>query len=369
MARRLHCISRVFISVSIGIFLWILDTSWAGADSFKVGVIVPLTGPVAEYGVAISNGITLAKETKPHIFSRCEFQIDDSAYKTTQALSVFHKFRTLDKVNLVYVFGGPMGEALAPVAESNKLPLIIDHIDGNSVIGKKFSVRYANSKRELGGVLVASLIRRHVTKVGIVVVDNQYIDALVDGFTTEAQGQIAIEVIARVSPDDSDLRYVAPKIRAAKVDAIGLFLFPAQASSVAKNIHLPKALLFGSDFLESPKAIADSNGALEGVLYPNNVVAEDFQRRYVARFGNEAHIKFAAEGYDVATLIAESLCSQRQSEWQTPENIMNLLERVPKRLGAQGETEFKLGADGDRYFSAPVVTKVASRSGFRPEPR
>jgi ABC-type branched-subunit amino acid transport system substrate-binding protein len=339
----------------------------ASAEPFRAGVIVPLSGPLAEYGTAISNGITLATETRPELFSKCEFTLEDSAYKTTQALSAMQKLQTVNKVDLVYVFGGPMGEALAPVAESKRMPLIIDHIDGNAVAGKKFSVRYANSKRELGRTLVASLDKRQIRKVAIVAVDNQYVNSLVEGFSEEAAGKISVEVVARVTPDDGDLRYLAPKVRAAKVDAIGLFLFPAQASSLARNLHLPNAKLFGSDFLESPTALVDANGALEGALYPNNIIDEEFQRRYQERFKSEAQIKFGAEGYDVAMMLGEQLCSRPRQEWQTPEGVMNLLTAVPKRRGAQGETEFKVSADGDRYFSAPVVTKVASKTGFRPE--
>lgn len=339
----------------------------ASGETFRTGVVIPLTGPVAEYGAAIANGITLAKEIRPESFSSCDFAIEDSAYKTTQALGALQKFQTLDKVNLVYVFGGPMGEALAPVAESKRLPLIIDHIDGSAVAGKKFSVRYANSKHELGRTLVTSLAKRDVKTVALVVVDNQYVDALVQGFTEEASGKIAVKTIARVTPDDGDLRYLAPKVRVANVDAIGLFLFPAQASSLAKNLHQQKALLFGSDFLESPTTLADSNGVLEGALYPNNVIDEEFRQRYLTRFGNEAQIKFGAEGYDVAMLIADTLCTRPKTEWQTPEAVMNLLTAAPKRHGAQGETEFKTTADGDRYFSAPVVTKVVSRTGFKAE--
>lgn len=363
---------RLLLS-GIRVVLWVFATlaafggSSVHGEPFRTGVIIPLTGPIAEYGGAISNGITLARETRPELFSSCEFTIEDSAYKTTQALSAFHKLQTIGKVNLVYAFGGPMGEALAPVAETRKAPIIIDHIDGNAVIGKKYSVRYANSKRELGRTLVASLEKRKVKKVGIVAVDNQYIDALIDGFRVEADGKFQVEMLARVTPDDADLRHLAPKVRAAEVDAIGLFLFPAQAAALARNLHLPKAILFGSDFLESPTAIADANGALEGAFYPNNIIDADFQSRYLARFKTEAQIKFAAEGYDVAMLIAESLCRKPQSERGSADAVMHLLTSVQKRVGAQGETEFKVAADGDRYFSAPVVTKVASREGFRAE--
>jgi ABC-type branched-subunit amino acid transport system substrate-binding protein len=322
---------------------------------------------VAEYGVAISNGITLARETRPELFAACEFTIEDSAYKTTQALSAFQKLQTIGKVNLVYAFGGPMGEALAPVAESRRAPFITDHIDGNAVIGKKYSVRYANSNRELGRTLVASLQKRNVKKVGIVATDNQYIDSLLRGFEVEAQGKLEIVQVARVTPDDADLRRLAPRVRAANVDAMGLFVFSAQAASLAKNLHLPGMLLFGSDFLDSPAAMIDAGGALDGALYPNNTIDIEFQSRYLARFKNEAQMKFGASGYDIAMLIAESLCNKPPSDRSTPDAVMQLLTAASKRRGAQGETEFKMAADGDRYFSAPVNTMIASRKGFRPE--
>jgi ABC-type branched-subunit amino acid transport system substrate-binding protein len=365
MACRLLCVVSNVAWVLIAFV--VVQAPAALAEPFRAGVIVPLSGPVAEYGTAISNGIALAQETRPEVFSKCEFTVEDSAYKTTQALSALQKLQTTNKVNLVYVFGGPMGEALTPLAESKRMPLIIDHIDGNVVAGKRFSVRYANSKRELGRTLVASLDKRQIRKVAIVAVDNQYINSLVEGFTEEAAGKIAVEIVARVTPDDGDLRYLAPKVRAAKADSIGLFLFPSQASSLAKNLHLQNANLFGADFLESPTALVDANGALEGALYPNNIIDEEFRGRYLERFRNEAQIKFGAEGYDVAMMIGEHLCSRQPQEWQTPEGVMNLLIAVPKRRGAQGETEFKVSADGDRYFSAPVVTKVASKTGFLPE--
>jgi len=334
------------------------------AEPFKVGVIVPLSGPLAEYGTAIVNGITLAKEQYPEKLKSCDFSIEDSAYKTTQALAAFNKFHVSGGVGLVYTFGGPMGEALAPVAESRRVPLIIDHIDGKAVAGKSFVVRYANSKYEFGEVLTRSLTKRGIKRVGLMVVENQYIDALVSGFIAESKGQIEVETIARVTPDETDLRHLAPKVRAAKFDALGLFLLPAQASTLAKNTHLPRVTLFGGDFMASPVPLHDANGALDGILFPNNVVNEEFTETYAKRFGNEAHIKFAAEGYDVSMLLAELVCSKAMQTSLKPTDVMELMAAAPLRRGAQGDTTFKVTPDGDRYFSAPVFTIIGRRSGF-----
>jgi len=343
-------------------------THEASADPFKVGVIVPLTGPVAEYGTAIVNGITLAQEQHKEKLSACQFAIEDSAYKTTQALTAFNKFQIGGGAGLVYVFGGPMGEALAPVAESKKAPLIIDHIDGKSVAGKEFVVRYANSKSELGASLTRSLQKRGVKRVALVVVDNQYLNALVEGFIADSKGSIEVETIARITPDEIDLRHLAPKIRAAKFDALGLFLFPAQASSLAKNLHMPGKILMSGDFMASPVPLEDARGALDGIIFPNNLVDETFTSAYKKRFGNNAHIKFAAEGYDVAMMLAENVCSHAGTSPVSGEQVMKFLTSVPPRKGAQGETVFKVSPDGDRYFAAPVVSMIGKRSGFSVDP-
>jgi hypothetical protein len=257
-----------------------------------------------------------------------------------------------------------MGEALSPIAESRKTPLIIDHIDSKAAAGKKFVVRYANSERELGASLARSLTKRAVKRVGLVVVDNQYIEALVAGFIEESKGRIEVETIARVTPDEGDLRHLAPKVRATTFDALGLFLLPSQASSLAKNLRLQGAILFGGDFMASPVPLQDANGALDGILFPNNLVEEKFTKAYAKRFGNEAHIKFAAEGFDVAMMLADLVCSKATHNSSKPEEIMQQIASAPVRQATQGETVFKVAPNGDRYFSAPVVTMIGRRSGF-----
>jgi hypothetical protein len=37
-------------------------------EKFKVGAVLPLTGALAEYGVAARNGIDLAKQQHPELF-------------------------------------------------------------------------------------------------------------------------------------------------------------------------------------------------------------------------------------------------------------------------------------------------------------
>ena len=56
-------------------FLILIFSSFQGAfaEPVKVGAILPLTGPVAEYGQAIVNSINFAREDHPELFENLTF--------------------------------------------------------------------------------------------------------------------------------------------------------------------------------------------------------------------------------------------------------------------------------------------------------
>ncbi len=43
-------------------------------EHFRVGVIAPLSGALAEYGLAAKNGIELARSQHPELFDKLEFR-------------------------------------------------------------------------------------------------------------------------------------------------------------------------------------------------------------------------------------------------------------------------------------------------------
>jgi len=59
------------------LFIFLPELCFA-APKVKVGFILPLSGPVSEYGVAAQNGVALAKEEHPDLFENVELVFDDS---------------------------------------------------------------------------------------------------------------------------------------------------------------------------------------------------------------------------------------------------------------------------------------------------
>ena len=70
-------------------------------NAFKVGVILPLSGPLAEYGVAASNGFKLAQAERPELFKNIQFLMDDSQYDNKKAISSYQAFRMAGDKSLV----------------------------------------------------------------------------------------------------------------------------------------------------------------------------------------------------------------------------------------------------------------------------
>lgn len=92
----------------------------ANEKPFTIGIIAPLSGPIAAIGQSIVQGSTLAAE---HIGDgRVKLILEDSAGDTKTAVSAFNKLATQDKPDAVIVATG--AEAIIPIANDLGMPVI-----------------------------------------------------------------------------------------------------------------------------------------------------------------------------------------------------------------------------------------------------
>ena len=323
---------------------------------FKVGVILPLTGPVAEYGKAVQNGMALASEESAEISRNCSFVVEDSQYDPKTAVGLFRKLTTVDKASVIYNWGGPTSDALAPLADPNDVALFVWSADPRVSEGRSRVIRFSNSGMDYGGTIAAYLMKRGYKKIGIVKTNNQYIDAILSGVTSSAPS-LHVETIDAFQPGDQDFRSTVSKLRAHRYDVLGVFLLSGQVSQFVKQLRAQSVdtPLFGADFLESMTEVQQSNGGLVGAVFANNEVSEKFRDRYTARFGNELQINHAANGYDFANF----LCRQLGAELKGKSSIQ-ISERVAEErtvVGEQGTGVFTKSQQGDKYFKFPVVVR------------
>ena len=88
----------------------------AYAEPIKVGMTLQLTGKLGGYGAAFRNGVELFQEEDAESQKQVTFIFDDSQYDGTKIASAVRKLASVDKVDLLYVWGVTPSQVAAPIA-------------------------------------------------------------------------------------------------------------------------------------------------------------------------------------------------------------------------------------------------------------
>lgn len=349
-----HCLLLVFC-----IFVCV-TTSSAFAEptkKFRVGAILPLTGGLAEYGVAARNGFELAKEHHPELFTNIAFDYEDSQWDAKTALSAFNRLRHEGDVSLVFNWGNPTTEAIAPVAETSHMPLIGMSLDPGSARGKKYLIRCINPASDFSKRLAEYLRQREYRRLGVVIAQNTYVQGLLDGLNANLGSDRKVSTIASYTLAETDFRTSIAKIKSSNFDAIGVFLISGQVSSFYRQLRDQKVALptFGTDFFESTSEIKMAGAAMEAAVYPHLGVDKSFASRYVGKHGNDYQIAYAGNAYDIAVMIGTLFNNAARL---SADQIMDELRSSKTSLnGVTGPFKYRHTRDGDSYYEFPVQLK------------
>jgi ABC-type branched-subunit amino acid transport system substrate-binding protein len=128
---------------------------------FTVGMILPLSGRAAEYGIAVRNGVELAKKNSPLLFNNIRFVFEDSLYDGKTSITAYNKITAVEKADLVLVWGHGPVQAVVPVAEIKQQPLMVISGQRDVANGKDYTIRFCSPHDAYAGALL-----RHIKKLG-----------------------------------------------------------------------------------------------------------------------------------------------------------------------------------------------------------
>ncbi|MEZ4754069.1 MAG: ABC transporter substrate-binding protein [Bdellovibrionota bacterium] len=329
----------------------------AETSKFKVGVVIPLSGPIAEYGIAARNGIEIAQTEHPELFKNIEFIFEDNQWNAKLAVTTFNKLRSNDKVSLIYNWGNPTTEAVAPLAERYKIPLLGMSADSSVAIGKEFVTLTTNPTMAFAEKLADYLKRKNYKKLGVVLAENSYVSGIYKDLKTQLDSDQNIEIIDNYNLSETDFRSTVTKLRYRKYDALGVFLITGQVSEFYKqladqNVKVPT---FGTDFFENSTEIRMARGGMEGAVYTHLGVNDDFKAEYIKRFGNDLQLAYAGNSHDIVLMIGKLFNSGKN---QSASQIMDKIRTAEEFQGACGNFIFKNTKDAGPYISFPIYTKL-----------
>jgi branched-chain amino acid transport system substrate-binding protein len=306
----LRSILCCFLQIALVLLLVIpFSSSFAedGSDyRIKVGFILPMTGPAADFGVAMKNAIGLAMEHEKDAARLIQPIIEDAQYEVKNAVHALLSLRNVAKVDVVVVWGLGQCRAVAPVAEKLNIPLIAICLAPEVARSRANVLRFQSSSDDYMKATTDWLSGSGVKRIGVLLSENGYTEEMFSALERSLNPEQTITVIDRVPAVGHEFYAQVLKMRAVNFDAFGLFLAVGQAGTFARQMKtvLKQPIVFGTNVFRSESEIVSAEGGLEGALVSDIRLDKVFLDRYVAQFKSEAQLGFAALAYEVVRLFS-----------------------------------------------------------------
>lgn len=270
-------------------------------EVFRIGAILPLTGPTADYGTPMQYAMELAQKAHPERFKNIKFVYEDAVYDTKKGVDAFHRLRSVSKVDLIYVWGVTFCKAIAMVTS-----------------------------------------------------DNPYIAEYQKAFENQLTPPQTLKVVQNYTVGENDFRTAILKLKKHSFDSLGVFLAPGQIGSFyrqAKELGLTTPT-FGTNLFESPAEIRSSNGAMDGAIFVTAVLRPQFRTSWESAPNAPGQLGFGSLAYEFTTLVGELFATAPKPE---PDAILDAFRQVKTHVGtATLDYSFQDDRDIGQYFRFPV---------------
>jgi branched-chain amino acid transport system substrate-binding protein len=302
-------------------------TASAHAQPVKIGVILPLSGPFADYGKQIGNGIKVYMKQHGDIVAGRKVELiikDDTGVAPELDKRLALELLTRDKVDILAGFGlTPSALAVAPIATQARKPMIIMNAASAAIPSKSpYIARVSVSLPQVSAPMAHWAAKNGVKKVYTLVAD------YAPGIETEMAFKNAFEATGnhiigsvRVPVSNLDFSAYMQKIKDLKPDGIFVFLPPGSATIAFVKAYDERGLkkdgirLFGTHDLTDENLIDSLGKGIIGTITSGyysaahpSALNKTFVKNYSAMFGNKAKVNFmSVTGYDGMAAIYAAL--------------------------------------------------------------
>jgi ABC-type branched-subunit amino acid transport system substrate-binding protein len=309
----------------------------------KIGLILPLSGPAAELGNYALYG---AQEAVSKLGDRAPVQlvIEDDALDPKRSLAAFQKLTTGDKVSIVFSLASGPSNAIAPIAERIKVPLVA--LAGDTAVsrGRAHVIRSRISSRNEGLLLGQQIKKSGAKKTVLVCAENEFTLGVCAGVNEALGGNLQIDEVA---PHETDFRSLINRIKSRNADSILLSLMPGKISLFAKqllDLRLPYAL-WSTSWLYNQKEVDGAAGALNGARFVGPVCQKQFHNVIAEKHGDAASIAYSALYYELVSILAG--CKSR-------DNLLSCIQATKLSESTLGSFGYVNDA-GDQFIRYPWV--------------
>lgn len=293
----------------------------AEGGSIKIGVIGPLTGDAAAYGLAVQHGAEIAAEEINAAGgingATIELNAQDDEADPEKSVNAYN---TLKDWGMQMLVGTTTSGACIAVAAETANDNMFQITPSGSAVEcvqnpNAFRVCFSDPDQ---GTASAKYIgeNKMATKVAIIYDSSSvYSDGIRETFVSEAAGQ-GIEIVASeafTADNKTDFSVQLDKAKEAGAELVFLPIYYQEASIILKQAADKEfaPIFFGVDGMDGILSVQNFDTSLaEGVMLLTPFAADaddakDFTSKYVEAYG-ETPNQFAADAYDAVYAVAEA---------------------------------------------------------------
>ena len=303
---------KKFLAIALALVM-MMTASFAMADAIKVGVIGPMTGAYAVYGLAVQYGAEIAAE-EINAQGGIQFEILAADDQGDGELGVNAYNDLLDKGVNIMLSTVTSGSCLAvsDVAYEERVFMLTPSGSADAITDGKDNVYRVCFKDSAQGLASAQYIvdNKLATKVGVIYNNAQdYSMGIYNSFKTKA-AELGLEIVAEAAFSDdtnADFSVQISKMKDAGAELVFLPIYYTPASMILVQCDAVgyKPTFFGVDGMDGILTLEGFDASLaEGVmlLTPFSADAQDeLTKNFVANYQakhNEIPNQFAADAYD-----------------------------------------------------------------------
>lgn len=297
------------------------EASSAEGGSFKIGVIGPLTGDAAAYGLAVQHGAEIAAEEINAAGgingATIEIQAQDDEADPEKSVNAYNTLKDWGMQMLVGTTTS--GACIAVAAETMNDNMFQITPSGSAVecVANPNAFRVCFSDPDQGTASAQYIgENKMATKVAIIYDSSSvYSDGIRETFVAEAPAQ-GIEIVASeafTADSKTDFSVQLDKAKEAGAELVFLPIYYQEASIILKQAADKEfsPIFFGVDGMDGILSVENFDTSLaEGVMLLTPFAADaedakDFTSKYEAQYG-ETPNQFAADSYDAVYAVAEA---------------------------------------------------------------
>lgn len=339
------------------------------SEEIKIGVLLPLTGNLATYGISAKEGIDLAVSSINDTSKvKIATYFEDTRGIPKDAVNAYLKIKSSVE-NLSAIIGPQTSSdvlSIAPICEKDKM-VLLSHAASSPQISNAGEYIFRNVPSDyLEAEVLADYIidSTKYRNIAVLFINDDYGNGVVSKFGDEfiKKGGKIVSSIS-YNANNSDFRTQLTKIRYENPDAIYIIGFKELGYIVKqiKELNI-KSQIFSNALFEDPDILKIAGSSANNVIFTTFYFdteskeprIKEFVKDYKADY-NKIPDGFAATAYDAVFLIYKSAIKSRD-----PEEIKNKLIKIKDFPGLLGKLTFDSNGD----VTLPIQLKTVKNDNF-----